>query len=468
VAAAGVTDLLDGAAAVLLFGILNTIFIARIGASQPRSEGAFLARVYTATLLCRVLLAILLNMFVADSPFAAGFWGDSETYDAGGHALARHWRGDAAGTSLTQMLSGYGFVYIVGALYYVFGRNQLLVQLLNCTVGALTVLVVYAIAARLFGRPVARWAAVFMAFFPQMVFWSAGLYKDPTILLCIALCMYAVLRLKDAFSPAFVLLFVGAGMALLTLRFYIFYFVVAAAVGTFIFGGRGGLPGRLLSGGVLIGALAGGFTLGARQETLETQAAFMTLNQMQVTRMDQAMWGKSAYGMGYDVTTPTGALQALPVGLVYLLFAPFPWAIGSVRQLLLLPETLIWYALMPAFARGLMHSIRHRLRDVLPILVFTVTLTLAYALMQGNVGTAYRQRTQVTMFFFVFMGVGIVEKQRQRALVTAAGGFDVSPALAVATPEVTATGVIEDHDFVYPYEDHDFVYPDGAGPVKRA
>ena len=33
-----------------------------------------------------------------------------------------------------------------------------------------------------------------------------------------------------------------------------------------------------------------------------------------------------------------------------------------------------------------------------------MTLTLAYALMQGNVGTAYRQRTQVTMFFFVFMG----------------------------------------------------------------
>ena len=226
------------------------------------------------------------------------------------------------------------------------------------------------------------------------------------------------------------LLFVCAALALLTLRFYIFYFVVAAAVGTFVFGGRGSLAGRLLSCGVLIAALAGGFTLGARQETLEAQAAFMTLNQVQVTRVDQAMWGKSAYGTEYDVTTTGGALQALPVGLVYLLFAPFPWAITGMRQLLTLPETLVWYALMPAFARGLVYSIRHRLRDVLPILVFTVTLTLAYALMQGNVGTAYRQRTQVTMFFFVFMGVGIVERQRRRALATEAGGFDVSSQLA--------------------------------------
>jgi hypothetical protein len=50
---------------------------------------------------------------------------------------------------------------------------------------------------------------------------------------------------------------------------------------------------------------------------------------------------------------------------------------------------------MPAFVRGVAYSVRHRLRDVLPILA--VTLNIAYALMQGNVGTAYRQRTQVTM-----------------------------------------------------------------------
>ena len=231
------TDLLDGVAAVLLFGVLNVLLVARVGVSRPSGDGPFLVRVYVATVLLRAALAVILNVWAANSTFAATFWGDSGTYDFGGEALARQWKGESAGTSLTQALSGYGFVYIVGALYYVFGRNQLLVQLLNCTVGALTVLVVYAMAARLFGRPVARWAALFMAFFPQMVFWSAGMYKDPTILLCIVLCMYAVLRLKETFSPTFVVLFVGAGLTLLTLRFYVFYFVVAAAVGTFLFGG---------------------------------------------------------------------------------------------------------------------------------------------------------------------------------------------------------------------------------------
>ena len=90
-----------------------------------------------------------------------------------------------------------------------------------------------------------------------------------------------------------------------------------------------------------------------------------------------------------------------------------------------LPETLVWYALMPAFVRGLTYGLKREFRAVMPIVVFAVSLTLAYALMQGNVGTAYRQRTQVTMFFFIFMGVGIAEKRRRRALAPEVVGVAV-------------------------------------------
>ena len=92
---------------------------------------------------------------------------------------------------------------------------------------------------------------------------------------------------------------------------------------------------------------------------------------------------------------------------------------------------LVWYGLMPAFVGGLVHAIRRQLGDILPILVFAVTLTLAYALMQGNVGTAYRQRTQVTMFFFLFMGVGLVERAKQKAL--RGGGRVMKPSVAAMT-----------------------------------
>jgi hypothetical protein len=74
---------------------------------------------------------------------------------------------------------------------------------------------------------------------------------------------------------------------------------------------------------------------------------------------------------------------------------------------------LVWYGLMPSLLRGLRYAFRERFRACLPIVMFAGILTVAYAVFQSNVGTAYRQRTQVTMFFFIFMGAGIEQRRQQ-------------------------------------------------------
>jgi hypothetical protein len=72
---------------------------------------------------------------------------------------------------------------------------------------------------------------------------------------------------------------------------------------------------------------------------------------------------------------------------------------------------------------GIWFTLKHRLRQALPVLIFTTMLTLAYSIFQGNVGTAYRQRSQILVFYFIFAAVGAVllkerreERQRQRML----------------------------------------------------
>jgi 4-amino-4-deoxy-L-arabinose transferase-like glycosyltransferase len=421
-----VTGLLDGLLAIVIALIANLVVAFQIRLRADSSEAGFLVRVYTWTIILRYGLAIALNAFAANSAFAAAFWGDSSYYDMGGSQLALSWSGEPVTTAyLLRAVSGYGWVYFVGAMYYFFGRNQLLVQMINGLIGGLTVLVIYAIAARLFGRPAARWAALFMAFFPQMVFWSTGMYKDPSILLCIAVAMFAVLSLREKLSVAALALFVVAEVALFTLRFYIAYMVLFAALATFAFAQRRGAVRLTMTYGMLVAVLVGVLNVAVKRETLERQTTYLSLERLQTTREDQAMWGQSGFGQEYDVSTPTGALAALPTGLVYLLFAPFPWAVSGLRQALALPETLVWYALMPAFVRGLKLALKKHVGAVLPIVVFAVSLTVAYALMQGNVGTAYRQRTQVTMFFFIFMGAGIVEKRRQRTAASASAGVPV-------------------------------------------
>jgi 4-amino-4-deoxy-L-arabinose transferase-like glycosyltransferase len=409
-----VTDFADATLAGILSLLINLWIVVLIRRQNSPAEGIFLTRVYVLTLLLRHAGAILLNAFAGNLRFADAFWGDSDLYDWGGYGLALKWAGESYLTPGGLGLSGYGFTYFVGAVYYVFGRNQLLVQFLNATIGALAVLAIYGTARLLFGEGSARWAATFMAFFPQMIFWSCAMYKDPAVLLCIAVSIYAVLRLRLRFEATMLTLFVAAALTLITLRFYVFYMVAAATVGTFLFAQRRSLVGGLLGQIALVVVFGSAMVLGVRSETLRQQSDYFQLGRLQIARADQARQAESGYGSEINVSTPQGAIAALPRGLAYLFFAPFPWAAASLRQSLVLPEMLVWYALLPSFVRGLRYALTSRLRDCLPIVVFALLLTVSYAVFQSNVGTVYRQRTQISMFFFIFMGVGLELRRNER------------------------------------------------------
>jgi 4-amino-4-deoxy-L-arabinose transferase-like glycosyltransferase len=409
------TDFLGILVAAPIALLLNLLITSRIRKWAPPGEATALTSMFRMAVLVRYALALFLNFYSGNMTFADMFWGDSSTYDVRGFILAEYWAGRSyIAHSPELMISGWGFFYFVGFVYFIFGRNQLLVQFLNGTIGAVNALLIYAIAVHLFDTKSARKAALFMAFFPQMVFWSGGMYKDPAIIFCIATSMYAAIRLAKRFEVRYIALFIAACLGLMTLRFYIFYIVAFATLGTFLFSQRRGLLGTLGTYAVVLGAFFAALSFAVRGETVERQRAFFDLQRVQVSRADQSALSSSAIGSDLDVSTPAGALAAVPIGLAYLLFAPFPWSMTSIRQLLTLPEMLVWYSLIPALVRGLRYTIREKFRDCLPILVFAGMLMVAYAIFQGNVGTVYRQRTQITMFLFIFMGVGVVEKQRQR------------------------------------------------------
>ena len=107
-------------------------------------------------------------------------------------------------------------------------------------------------------------------------------------------------------------------------------------------------------------------------------------------------------------------MTILPIGFAYLMLAPFPWQAGNLRQAITIPEVLLWWAMIPFLIIGLIYSVRHKLRNAFPMLIFSLLLTLSYSLFQGNVGTAYRQRTQIQVFLFIFIGVGWTVYQEHR------------------------------------------------------
>jgi len=389
------------------------------------NDRRFLLQLFTVALLARVVLGTITYLFNLQEFFG----GDALAYDQMGDALLRVWQGELHYEVALRGLSAqtfYGMPYLVASIYALVGRNMLAVQFVNTVLGALTILPVYLCAQQIFeNRRVARVAAVLIAFFPSMILWSSQGLKDAPIIFLLALAILATLRLSRKLSVGYFLLLVGSMLGLLSLRFYIFYMVGAAAAGAFLIGQRSVTVRTLVQHMIIIVCV--GLALvqfGVLRNATIQYETFGNLEMVQRSRLDLMQNAQSGFGKDVDVSTTSGALSAIPLGLVYLLFAPFPWQVANLRQLITLPEMLVWWSLFPLLVLGLWFTLKYRLRQALPILLFTTMLTLAYSIFQGNVGTAYRQRAQLLIFYFMFVAVGYVllrersEQRRQQQFAT--------------------------------------------------
>ncbi|HYN85833.1 MAG TPA: glycosyltransferase family 39 protein, partial [Pyrinomonadaceae bacterium] len=410
--AAGVSFLLPAEGPMaLVFCAVAALGAGVLVSRAAGDEREWLLHLFVAALLLRVAVGTAIN-FLGLQEF---FGGDAITYDEIGVALSYSWQSNFYDPNLEQMLAPYmrrnwGMLYVVAAVYWVIGRNPLAIQFFNAVVGAATAPIIYLCAKQIFENVrVARASALFVAFYPSLILWSAQGLKDGLIVFLLAVSMLLTLRLNERLSMKYASILVLALFALLTLRFYIFYMTLVAIVSGFLFGMQKQSTKGFLRQLVVVAVMGLGLTYLGVLRTAGVQLEYYgDLDKVQVSRADLATRANSSYAADVDVSTTAGALSVIPVGMIYLLFAPFPWQLANLRQLITLPEMLIWWASFPLLVTGLWFTLKFRLKQALPILLFTAMLTLAYSIFQGNVGTAYRQRSQLLIFYFIFVSVGFI------------------------------------------------------------
>jgi dolichyl-phosphate-mannose-protein mannosyltransferase len=398
--------------------LLCTAFAGLAGwyAYRQEQHGLFLLQIFVAALLVRLIVASLIFANYGQEFFG----GDAFTYDFLGQTQLQAWAGDSYARVLLQnRMSGWGMSYFVGSVYAVIGRNMLAIQLINAVMGAVTAVVVFIAAQEVFTNSrVSKVAAVSIAFYPSLILWSSQGLKDGPIVFLLALAIMATLKLGQKFTVKYLIVLILALLILLSLRFYIFYMIAAAVGGALVIGARQFTTISFIRQFAILVALAMALTyVGVPKFATEQYETFGNLEKVERSRRDMAQRGESGYGEDSDVSTVHGAISNIPLGMLYLLFAPFPWQLTSLRQAITLPEMILWWASFPMMILGLWFSMRYRLRMIAPILVFTTLLSLAYSVFQGNVGTAYRQRSQLLVFYFIFVAVGyvvVIEKLEDR------------------------------------------------------
>lgn len=397
----------------VLLGLAPAIFCVWI-ALNDKNDNGFLLRIFLLALVLRWVLAVLIY-WKGLQPF---FGGDAGTFDEAAIGMSDYWKGLIPYNTgyltayFDQTRSGWGMFYYVAAVYYLMGHNQLIIQLINCSTGAASCLVVYKIAQMIYPQlRVARTAAILTAVSPSMILWSSQMMKDGPIVLSLGLCALFTLKLQVKMRVKDVLFLLISLFCLFSLRNYAFYLMFAAIALSLLLAGKRFTPLRLVQGALLVTVIGGAL--------LYLGAARVDKDQFDIKTIQAArVWGannaNSGFGADVDITDPTAAIEFLPIGIVYVLFAPFPWMMTNLRQLITLPELIAWWLLVPMVVKGFWYAVRHRLKESFAMVIFTVGLTLMYALYQSNVGTAYRHRAQLYVFFFIFISIGLELRRKDK------------------------------------------------------
>jgi hypothetical protein len=222
-------------------------------------------------------------------------------------------------------------------------------------------------------------------------------------------------------------------------RFYMVYFL-GFAILTSLFLERGaglvtGIYKQVVVGGILVGLLVMVGFSGRAQSGLEA----ISFARVSSFRHGMAITASSGFDNDVDISTPGKALLFLPIGVAELLLGPCPWQLGSFRALLAGPETFYWWLLFPAMVRGMWWMFRKRFAATSPLLLFAVTMTAAYSLMHGNVGSGFRQRAQIFIILFIFASLGVYRSRCRRAGLDPDLLLNDTPLPAAATtPAATA------------------------------
>jgi hypothetical protein len=387
---------------------MGGVTVGRLDADYVRRT---VTRLFWLGLAVRMALALFLHFWVGNEDLFAP---DQKTYHAVGKFLSEVWSQEAPVVSSQVLPDGpKGYFYIVAAIYYVLGPYALFPKLLNCLVGALTILVAHDLALRMGASSAAAIrAAKFTTWFPSLVLWSSLNIRDAWIILLIALMCRQALVLQSRFRPSALLTLAGGLLLLVQFRAYLLFAIGAPILVSFL-----AIRSRNFLRSLIVGSIVAVALIYADQAAGRSrQIRFVDFEELHEIRYWNTVGASSQFEQ-VDISTPGKALAFLPRGMALFLLAPFPWMLGSIRQVLAVPETLFFYWLIPWVIRGTRDLLRADLTKALLAVLITSGLTLGYSLGEGNAGTAYRHRAQILTFFLIFAAAGLDRRYARRQVV---------------------------------------------------
>jgi len=378
--------------------------------------------VFLIAYLLRVSIAVILYKLSFARGLDGYFYGrDDFSYGTTAFRIVDMWKSGSFPNFLEikNMLSFSGrlgfYEYYIAILMLISNNSSLLPIIINCSLSALSILVLYSICKNVFAENNAltqKFSLVtisLFAFWPSILFWSTlNLKSAPTIfLLLMATLMITKLFSAGPRSIKYISYFFGLGAFLLTLSCFrkSISSIALAAV--------------MLSCCVLVIrrllVRKGKFTKILLSLIMIFIICAAVLSNLPL--LDNLAYKidteRNLRALGSTVIMPESSIHTfgklvsfLPAAIIITFFYPLPWHGASLINLISFPEMVLWYIAFPFFIRGLVLSVKSRTKAIWFGIFFTVLYFLSMGFLDGNAGTLFRHRAVALPFAFIFIAAG--------------------------------------------------------------
>lgn len=379
------------------------------------SSAIFLKRLVLWGFLLRFAIVIVFN--VTDAIQKLNLSPDSLKYHKEGEMIAV--RMQAGFFDWANWIDNAWFQF-TGLVYYLLGPYPQLIQLFNIILGSLTPIIIYFLLRKIYiDERVAKWTALFTALFPSFIFWSCLMLKDPLSVFAMSLLVLAIASIRRQFHVKWLFAIGFSLLVFLGIREYMFFiclFLITASFLPITSKEFGPLLVKLIFIVVIVGMAARFMGFGFMGLEFISQSFYFDIDYINSTRIaignhgsgaffknpSSALWGQDFWGTA----------KAAIAGIFFFFVSIDLTNVASVRQLMALPEILLFITLLPALWTGLLSSWKNHRHETLPLFVFAFGIMAVYGSAATNMGAMFRWRMQAMPFFLAFLAYGLTLRQK--------------------------------------------------------
>lgn len=422
---------------ILLLGIMLGLLIISIFAYD---DFDFLFGFYLLGFGARIILSFLFYVvsFVLKSNYSPGFIfpNDGWCYSEQGLYISK-FAERGIGITMETFLSDPNLIFIsygstgrsgnitqydffTGFIYSITGHSPLSLFFISALAGSMAALFIYLIARELFSRKAARIASLFAFFWPSFILWSTQHLKEPMIAMFICVLLWTLFYSYRHFSPGFLLLSIVSAWALLKIGLpYLFMVTCAVLFASFFLSMK-----RLFKNRFIVMLFIGLLFFMAIFFFRDIILSYIAEKSSYSIEIDKSIfkfldyhrsggaYGNLAFLKDVDISSFGKLILFAPLGFLYAIFAPFPWQLGSVSQLMAVPETILFYILFPSTIKGIVFAYRNRFNQSILLLLIILIMLFFLGIVEGNIGTLFRHRSIIFHILFIFTAIGISLKNR--------------------------------------------------------